>query len=183
MSLFQKRRDAEDFERAAAENEKSVYRTCLSMLKHREDAEDCLQETMLRAYRAYGQFDGRARLSTWFYRIAVNTCVDYIRKRRNEVSLDALRDDGFDPGDRKQNVYSSLEESERKRLLKEALDLMPEDARALIVLRDVEGLSYDEAAQALNLPLGTLKSRLSRAREKLCALLSKNAELFRSAHV
>lgn len=183
MSLFSQRAAAPDFETAAAENEKKVYRTCLTMLGQREDAEDCLQETMLRAYRAYPSFDGRAKLSTWFYRIAVNACIDYIRKRKPLVSLDAMRDEGFDAGDAKQNTYLSLEESERKRLLTEALQRLPEDARALIVLRDVQGLSYEEAAQALSLPLGTIKSRLNRAREKLSHLLLKDAELFHRANV
>ena len=183
MSLFSPRRAAPDFETVAAENEQKIYRTCLTMLGGREDAEDCLQETMLRAYRAYPSFDGRSQLSTWFYRIAVNVCIDFIRKRRPAVSLDAMRDEGFDVGDGKQNTYLSLEARERKRLLSEALKRLPEDARALIVLRDVQGLSYEEAAQALEVPLGTLKSRLSRAREKLAGLLLKDAELFHRANV
>lgn len=183
MSIFSRRGAAQSFEDVVASEEKGVYLTCLSMMGGREDAQDCLQETMLRAYRSFDGFREQAQVKTWLHRIAVNVCIDQIRKKKNVVSLDALRDEGFDPGDEKQNTYLKLEENERKRLLQKGLEGLGEDARALIVLRDVRGMSYEEVARTLDLPMGTVKSRISRAREKLTAILLRDAELFGRASV
>lgn len=179
IKLFSKRKEAERFEALAAGEERRVYAACYHMMGNREDALDCAQETMLRAYRAFSAFRGEAQFSTWITRIAMNVCTDALRKRRDAVSLDALREEqGFDPKDQGLEVYAQLEEKERKRLLKEALSLLPAEMRRMIVLRDVQGLSYDEVAKILDMPLGTVKSRISRAREKLAAILKKSSELF-----
>lgn len=178
MSLFSKRTAAEDFERLALGAEKQVYLTCLRMMRSREDAEDAAQETMLRAYRAFSSFRNDSKFHTWIDRIAVNTCLDLIRKKRATVSLDMLRDEGFDAPDGKASVYTLFDSRERMRLLKEGLDLLPDDMRTVIVLRDMEGRSMEEIASLLSLPQGTVKSRLNRARKKLCQFLFQNAELF-----
>ena len=178
MSLFSKRTAAEDFERLAQSAEMQVYLTCLRMMRSREDAEDAAQETMLRAYRAFSSFRNDSKFHTWIDRIAVNTCLDLIRKKRATVSLDMLRDEGFDAPDGKASVYALFDSRERMRLLKEGLDLLPDDMRTVIVLRDMEGRSMEEIASLLSLPQGTVKSRLNRARKKLCQFLSQNAELF-----
>ena len=103
------------------------------------------------------------------------------------MSLDTLREEkGFDVADGAPGAYARLEEKERKRLLREALEQLPEEMRRMIVLRDMEKMSYEEIAQALETPLGTVKSRISRAREKLCDLLKKapeTSELFSSTSV
>lgn len=178
MSLFSKRTAAEDFEQLAQSAEKQVYLTCLRMMRSREDAEDAAQETMLRAYRAFSSFRSDSKFHTWIDRIAVNTCLDLIRKKRATVSLDMLRDEGFDAPDGRESVYARFDSRERMRLLKEGLDLLPDDMRTVIVLRDMEGRSMEEIASLLSLPQGTVKSRLNRARKKLCQFLSQNAELF-----
>lgn len=178
MSLFGKKSDAERFETMVAAHERGVYLTCLGMLHNREDAQDCLQETMLRAYKAFSAFDNRAQVKTWLHKIAVNVCIDKIRRVKPAVSLDSLREDGFDMGDSAQDTYLKMEEGERRRLLKSALNALPDDMRALITLREINGLSYDDIASVLDIPLGTVKSRVSRAREKLARLLLQNAELF-----
>lgn len=183
MSLFSKNRQVQDFETLATAHEKQVYLTCLHMMGNREDALDCVQETMLKAYRAFSSFRGESQFSTWLSRIAMNVCTDALRKRKAVYSLDALREDGFDPEDSRAALYARLDARERMRLLKEALLLLPPDMKTILILRDVEGRSMAEIAQVLNLPQGTVKSRLSRAREKLCKILSKNAELFASASV
>ena len=138
---------------------------------------------MLRAFRAWNTFRGEASAKTWMHRIAVNVCLDMLRARKAEASLDALREDGFEPSGEAESVYLALERSERERLLQEAIVALPEDQRSLVVLRDLRGLSYEEIAGALSLPLGTVKSRLNRAREKLTMLLLKNAELFQQSFV
>ena len=179
-----KKRDTGQFETLAAENERAVYSVCYHMMGCREDAMDCAQDTMLRAFRAFSSFRGESSFSTWITRIAINVCNDALRKRRDAVSLDALRENtGYDPADSAPTAYARLEEKERMRLLREALGLLPPDMREMIVLRDIQGKSYDEIAQILRLPLGTIKSRVSRAREKLAALLKKSSELFSSSSV
>ena len=180
MGLFH----GKSFEAMAAEAESQVYKTCFHMMGNPEDAADCAQETMLRAYRAFSSFRREASFSTWIVRIALNVCSDELRKRREILSLDALRDEtGFDPPADQKSAYLQLEEKERLRLLRRALAELPEEARQLIVLRDFRGLSYEDIASATGLPLGTVKSRISRAREKLCERLKKTSELFSSVSV
>ncbi len=169
---------ADRFEALAAEREKMVYGVCYHMLGNREDALDCAQEAMLRAFRAFPRFRGEASFATWIDRIAVNTCLDFIRKRKNTVSLDALREEGIELKDAGIGAYAALERKERMAALRAGLQALPEDMRAVVIMRDVRGMRYDEIGEALCLPEGTVKSRISRAREKLIAYLRNHAELF-----
>ena len=184
IRLLSKKKKAEEFERLAEECERQVYAACFHMMGNREDAMDCAQETMLRAFRAFDSFRGDASFSTWIMRIAMNACTDALRKRKNVVSLDGLREQaGFDPLDPAPTAYARLEEKERRALLQKALGELPDDMRQLIVLRDMQGMNYEDIAKTLNLPLGTVKSRLNRAREKISQLLQKSSELFSSSSV
>ena len=184
VGLFSKKQTAEQFERLASEEERRVYAVCFHMMGSREDAEDCAQETMLRAFRAFSSFRRDAAFSTWITRIAMNVCVDALRKRKDALSLDALQEEqGFDVRDESPGVYAQLEQKERMRLLREGLQSLPPDMRKVIVLRDVQGRDYEEIAGILDLPQGTVKSRISRARNKLCEILKKSSELFSSQSV
>lgn len=182
MSLFSKRSQW-DFETLAASQEKNVYLTCLRMVHNPEDALDCAQDTMLKAYRAFGSYRGDSQFSTWISRIATNVCLDFLRKRKKNLSLDDMQEEGFDVPDEKASVYSQLEQQERLRLLRKGIQTLPPDMKAVIILRDMEGRSMEEISQILSLPQGTVKSRLNRARNKLCKILSENAELFGSVSV
>ena len=184
LKLFSRKQDTGQFERLAAENERQVYSVCFHMMGNREDAQDCAQEAMLRAFRAFDTFRQEASFSTWITRIAMNVCTDALRKRRDAVSLDAMREDkGFEIRDESPGAYARLEQKERMRLLREGMALLPEDMRRMIVLRDVQGRSYEEIAGILELSLGTVKSRISRAREKLALILRKSSELFSDCSV
>lgn len=174
---------AEAFETLAATQEKKVYATCYHMLGNREDALDCAQEAMLRAFRAFSGFRGEAAFGTWIDRIAVNTCLDFIRKRKKVVSLDAMREEGVEIKDQHIGAYAALENKARMKALREGLQSLSEDMRAMIVMRDVRGMRYDEIGEALCLPEGTVKSRISRAREKLVRFLRGDAELFEAYSV
>lgn len=183
MSLFGKKSKAELFEELAALHERAVYLLCLRMMGNREDALDCAQEAMLNAYRAFDRFQGDQG-KAWFLRIAHNVCIDQLRKRRNIISLDTLREEGFDPADEKQlSPYAQMEQKERHEMLREAVEELPDDQRAVMVLRDFQDLSYDEISEALQLPLGTVKSRLKRAREKIKQILHQKAELSSGKYV
>ena len=171
------------FEELAKSMERDLYLTCYGMLGHREDAADALQETMLRAWKGFHGFRGQAQWKTWFHRIAVNVCIDMLRKRKPETSLEVMQEDGFDPRDEHANVSADVEKAERRAKLREAIQRLDEKDRTLIVLRDVRGMAYDELARVLRLPQGTVKSRLNRAREKLKRILSEEAELFDRGYV
>ena len=184
IRLFSKKQETEQFEQLAGESERQVYAVCFHMMGNRPDAEDCAQETMLRAFRAFSSFRRDAAFSTWITRIALNVCADALRKRRPAVSLDAMREQtNFDVPDTAPAAYTQLEQKERMRLLREGLDKLPEDMRQIVILRDMRGMNYDAIAQTLDIPLGTVKSRVNRAREKLSDILKKSSELFSSQSV
>ena len=97
LKLFSKKQSAEHFERLAAEHERKVYAACYHMMGNQEDAMDCAQETMLRAFRAFDSFRRDAQFSTWITRIAMNVCVDELRKRKEALSLEKMQEEtGFD---------------------------------------------------------------------------------------
>jgi RNA polymerase sigma-70 factor (ECF subfamily) len=166
------------FEDLVAPCERQVYFICLGMMGNEQDAQDCAQETMFKAYRGFANYRKESKVSTWLYTISTRCCTDALRRRHEAVSLEQLQDEGFDPPGDTPSPYLALEASERKRLLREALQQLPFDHRQTIVLCDLQGLTYEETALALVLPLGTVKSRLNRARAALKIILLKNSELF-----
>jgi RNA polymerase sigma-70 factor, ECF subfamily len=134
-------------------------RLAFRLLGDRDRMDDVLQEAYARAFRALPRFRGGAGIGTWLYRIVYNACLDELRRSgaRREVSLDEWREGGADRTDR-------LEE----RLdLEAALAALPVELRAVVLLVDADELSYDEAAEVLGIPAGTVASRLSRARDAL----------------
>ena len=152
-----------------------VYNLSLRLTGRPLDAEDLAQEALARAIKALPSFRGEADPGTWIYRITVNSWKNRVRaeKRRRFwriFSLDHREDDEDEPLDPPAGdppLDSGLEQDERKRLLESALaGLEPED-RAILVLRELDERSYEDIAQILSLPLGTVKSRLSRARDAL----------------
>ena len=169
---------AQRFVQLVAPLEKKVYFTCLRMMGNREDAEDCAQEALLKAYGAFSTFRGEARFSTWLYTLVMRTCLDALRRRKDDVSLDALREEGYEPAGEAAEAYLKLEQEERRAALIAALNTLPADFRAVMVLLDLQGLTCREAARVLDIPEGTVKSRASRARRALYRELSNNRELF-----
>lgn len=172
--------DPSAFNRLMEAHERRMYAVALRMCGNREDAQDCLQEAMLRIYRAISGFKGQSSFATWVYRITMNTCLDELRRKKNKqnASLDSLLDAGWSPQDESASPERHTVQSETRRLLHEAIRDLPEDMRSAIVLRDIQGLSYEEIAQALDINVGTIKSRISRGRERLRDKLKKKAELF-----
>ncbi len=176
--LFETDKRRAEFESLAAAEEKRLYGLCYHILKNREDAEDCAQEALMKAYAHYNVFRSGGNFSAWISRIAVNCCRDLIRRRKSTSSLDELQEKGFLPPDPRPGAYEQLEKQERLRLLQEALGRMSEDDRILITLRDIQGRDYREISRILRLKDGTVKSRLNRARHKLAQILSAHGELF-----
>lgn len=154
-----------------------VYNLALGKTGHPQDAEEVVQTAFLKAWQGLPNFRGEAAFSTWLYRLTVHAAVDLLRQRRQHLSLDApdlppLPAGGAGP-------EAQVQENDRRRQLWEAIDALPEGLRTPFLLREVEGRSYQEIAQALGVAEGTVKSRLARARARLRAAL---ADLAPGAH-
>ena len=177
--------DGEAFSQLMAAQEGRMYAVALRMCGHREDAQDCLQEAMLRIFRSISGFKGQSSFATWVYRITMNTCLDELRrgKRRKASSLDERIDAGWAPVDDMDTPEHHAMRSEQRRALERAIGELPEDMRSAVVLRDIQGCSYDEIADILDTNVGTIKSRISRARSRLREILSAQRELFDRADV
>lgn len=179
--------DAGAFEELMTPYEKKLYALCFRMLGNREDALDCAQDAMLRVWRAIDTYRRQASFQTWVLRIATNACLDFLRKKkvRPAVSLDSMTEAGYMPEDSSVGVdpQASAETAAQKEALAAGIARLPEELRAALVLRDVQGLSYEEVAEVLKAPLGTVKSRINRAREKLRGILYPDAELFGAGRV
>lgn len=173
--------DGAAFSELMSMHERRMYAVALRMCSNREDAQDCLQDAMLRIFRSIGSFKGQSSFSTWVYRITMNTCLDELRRRksRGAASLDSLLDSGWSPSDGENMPEKHAVVSEQRRVIDRAIAELPEDMRSAVVMRDVQGFSYDEIAEVLDTNIGTIKSRISRGREKLRQILRENAELFR----
>lgn len=155
-----------------------VYRVALRMLNNEIEAEDVLQETFIKAINSIENFEGRSNLSTWLYRIAVNEALMHIRKRKPDVAV--IHDDEDDSeGISVSQIVdwcclpeSEFMSSETREIIDEAIHQLPENLRSVFILRDIEGLSIAETAQALDLTETNVKTRLLRARMKLREELS-----------
>jgi RNA polymerase sigma-70 factor (ECF subfamily) len=173
--------DVDAFNRLVLDHERPVYSLAYRLLGNSEDAADATQDAFLNAYRAIKGFRGEA-IRPWLFRIAVRCCYDQLRrrKRRREDSLEGDDDDdvSFDPpGDARLGPEQSVMRAETAAAIEHAMQLLPFDQRTIVSLCDVEGMSYEEAAEITSAELGTVKSRLSRARARLRDLLRARGEL------
>ena len=169
--------DVNAFEKLVTEYEKAVYAIALRMTGNAEDAQDMTQEAFIKAYNSLQSFRGDSKFSVWLYRIVSNVCLDFLRSknRRPTVSLSVEDDDGedaqLDVADESQSPELLLDRKLTRDSVRRGLDSLPPDYRQILLLREIQGLSYDEIAQALSLEVGTVKSRIFRARKRLCTFL------------
>ena len=176
--------DLAAFGRLASRYQDRVLNTCWRLCGQQEDAEDLAQETFLHALEAIGTFQARSRFYTWLYRIAVNLAISHRRKRARSVRLSLQGQDGEFVGDQAaklvgrvspepQDPPARLSARETGRRLEQGLAELDDDHRAVVVLRDIEGLDYQRIAEILEVPIGTVRSRLHRARMELRRYLSE----------
>jgi RNA polymerase sigma-70 factor (ECF subfamily) len=172
--------DREAFARLVDETSGHIYRVALQILGDAQDAEDVLQDTYIKALRALPEFEGRSSLSTWLYRIAVNEALMLVRKRKPQA-LPVEDSAPFDAEAESEAIeivdFCCLPEgeflsSEARRFLDQAIQKLPANLRIVFVMRDLEGLSIQETAEALNLSENNVKTRLLRARLRLRQELS-----------
>jgi len=167
-----KKGDLSAFEAVVRKYQDRVYNLCRYMLRDPEDGQDAAQDVFLKSFRGLKDFSPHSSLYTWIYRIGVTTCLDYKKKRRRESLRSVpLAEDLPSDAPFPDQTYESRESTE---VIQGALQQLPEKLRAAIVLREMEGLSYEEIAEVLDISIGTVKSRISRAREELRSLLKKN---------
>jgi len=150
-----------------------LYPTILRLIGSAEDAEDVLQDTFVRAFEKLGQFQGESSFYTWIYRIAVNLALSGYRRRRVRAlllpKLERHASPGEDPPDESPDSDPTIgvERAERDRIIEAALDKLVAEHRAVVILKDFDGHRYEEISAILNVPVGTVRSRLHRARCEL----------------
>ena len=173
------RGDADAFEQLLLEHQKNVYNLCYRMAGNPDDAMDLSQETFLRAWRCLDQYQFASAFSTWLYRLCSNICIDFLRRRRRQqtVPLTVEDADGEEQTYAVPDAQPLPEEQVELKLTRETLaaamaQLLPEH-RAVLQLRVVNEMSYEQIADVLDIQIGTVKSRLSRARNQLKKILER----------
>lgn len=174
--------DQEAFRALFERYHRRAYAVALGVVKNKQDALDVVQDGFVKVHRHIGKFQGQSSFYTWLYRIVMNLSIDHIRRRRNAKGLeyddkvgrdDELAGDGtLLPRILDSNPGKTVIRRELLGRIQSALDELPEHHRAVILLREVEGLSYEEMAAVLDVPKGTIMSRLFHARKKMQASLS-----------
>ena len=175
--------DVNAFGLQVEDQSKVVYNLCLRMVNNEQDAYDLSQDAFLKAYTNLSLFRGDSKFSSWLYKLTTNVCLDFLRKRSRQktVPLTYETDDGEQeylpiPDE----TFSPETEAERRELrssVRRGLSQLPEGQRQILILREIGQLSYEEIAGQLGLEAGTVKSRIFRARKKLCDILIKDGNL------
>ncbi|WP_026893778.1 sigma-70 family RNA polymerase sigma factor [Clostridiisalibacter paucivorans] len=174
--------DIDAFEKLIEKHEKRAYNIALKMLKNPDDAMDVSQEALIKVYRYIKGFNEKSSFSTWLYRIVVNTCIDYLRKNKERhYSLD--NPINTSEGEIKREVADDtsspekeLEKTLNKELIHSSINKLEDIHKTVIILRDIEGFSYEEIAKILDCSLGTVKSRIKRGRDNLKQIIVKEME-------
>lgn len=169
-----KKGDEQSFETLILSCKGKAYSIAFRYLRNEEDALDALQESFIKIYRGLGKFNGECQFDTWVYRIVVNTCNDFLRKYKRQVQTEELQKIGNDDSEYEVQLPDNEAGPDEKLLKKEnseyiikCMEFLSDEHRQAIILRDIKGFSYDEIAEILECSEGTVKSRISRARQKL----------------
>ena len=175
--------DTEAFEALVLEHQNKVYSLALRMVGNEEDARDMAQEAFIRAFNSLASFRGESKFSVWLYRLTSNICIDFLRGRakRRTVSLSWEDEDGeegeLEIPDERFSPEARLERTELRESVRRGLDQLTPEYREILLLREINGLSYDEIGRALGLEEGTVKSRIFRARKKLSEFLIREGNI------
>lgn len=178
-----KKGDMSAFDEFTKMYQNRVVNIAYSLLSDREDALDAAQEVFIKIYRNVSGFRGDSSVSTWVFRITQNVCRDFLRKRKAAPTVQSIDNDDEDEpkleiADETDSPEQVSEKNERVRVLRRAISELEENQRTVLTLFDIEGMSYEEISCIVKCPIGTVKSRLYRARESLRKILTENKELF-----
>ena len=163
--------DAHAFEQLFYRYQEKVYNVAYRMMGNQQDAEDMTQEVFFRVYQKLSSFKFSSAFSTWLYRITANLCLDEINRRKKQPAEESFSQDDLDSFCSDLNPEDKVIANEEQALLWEAINSLKPEYRIIIILRDLEGLSYKELKQALKCSMGRVKSRLHDARRKLKSIL------------
>ncbi|HET7747557.1 MAG TPA: sigma-70 family RNA polymerase sigma factor [Vicinamibacteria bacterium] len=166
-------RDNAAWEQVVARYRRKVFHIAYKFTGRHDAAEDHTQEIFLKVFKSLDKFHRDADFSTWLSSVARNYCIDHYRasKREKEVLVEDLVAFDLAPASSGSNPHRALEDRDRRSFLRRGLEALPDKLREAVVLRDLQGLSYQEMADRLGLPEGTVKSRINRGREELARLL------------
>ena len=172
--------DSSAFGRLVQQYQDRLYNSLLRVLGSADDAADIVQDAFVQAYTKLESFRGGSQFYTWLYRIAFNLAMSHMRRHHKKTSLDEMKTlVGAEPTDGQPTVESGLIEQERAELIHDSLAELSFEHRQIIVLREIDGSSYEEIAEILDLPVGTVRSRLFRARLELRDLLTPRLHIER----
>jgi len=169
--------DSDAFEPLVLENQTRVYHLALRLLGNEADAADAAQDAFLRAYTSLESFRGDSRFSVWLYRLTNNICIDVLRRRKRQDTVPLqIQDEEGEETQREipDETWSPERLAERaadREAVRAGIETLSDELRQILLLREVGGMSYEELAKTLSLEAGTVKSRLNRARKKLCEAL------------
>lgn len=175
--------DEQAFEKLLLAHQKNVYNLCYRMVQDPDDALDLSQEAFLKAWRSLSTYQFDAAFSTWLYRLTTNVCIDFLRRRTRQAHTSLTAEDDEEEGrefsvpDPAPGPEEQAITNDRKQAVSDAMQKLPEDYRLVLQLRVVEDLPYEQIAQIMQVPVGTVKSRLSRARLQLKKIL-ENGNFF-----
>lgn len=179
--------DVEAFEQLILDYEKLIYNICLRMLQDEQEAYDGAQEICLKIWKQIKHFEGNAKFSTWLYRIATNQCLDFLRKRKNKEEISLFRSSKEEDSEwvveekePKDPISEHVQQLALQDVMSQALNEVKSEHKQILLLRDLEGYSYEEIAEILGISKGTVKSRLSRARLAMKQILTQDKEPYRS---
>ena len=172
------RGDKQAFELLVQKYQRKLARLLARFIRDPAEVEDVTQEAFIKAYRALPAFRGDSAFYTWLYRIGINTAKNYLvamgRRAPTATEFDSEEAEGFDDGDQLRDINtpeSMLMSKEIASTVNDTMDRLPEELRTAITLREIEGLSYEEIATIMNCPIGTVRSRILRAREAIAERL------------
>lgn len=176
--------DTEAFEALVLEHQNKVYSLALRMVGNEEDARDMAQEAFIRAFNSLTGFRGDSKFSVWLYRLTSNICIDFLRSRAKKRTVSMTwSDDESEEGAELEvpdERFSPEEQFERKSIresVQRGLDSLSPQYREILILREINGLTYEEIGEALGIEEGTVKSRIFRARKKLCDFLIREGNI------
>ena len=182
-----KRGDVKAFETLIESYQKKVYNIALKMMGNPEDANDLAQESFIRVFKSIDKFKEQSSFSTWIYRITTNICLDELRKRKNKKTFSIDEDIKYNDIEIPRQIQDEgplpediLESKETSQIVRKAINCLSDQHKTVLVLRDIEGFSYEEICKITNCPEGTVKSRINRARSALKDILKNRKELFRT---
>lgn len=176
--------DQEAFAQLVQQYEKPIYNLCLRMVGNPDDAQDLAQEAFLKAWRGLRFYKFEAAFSTWLYRLTSNVCIDFLRQQKRRPTTSLTVGDEEDENaeleiqDHRPLPEEQMVQQEKQKAVTDAMNQLDDEFRMLLTLRVMEERSYEQIAEIMDLKVGTVKSRISRAREKLRRILAKSGNNF-----